>query len=148
MEGYALVETDSVDDNFGSDSTLRSHIDGYADTQTTLPVMRSYDNRLALPFDNTRGSKMVVSLINGTSRDSALSFTVRDEFGNVIGSGSAVLNSYLGTSKLLTDLFPYTAGLRGNVEVRATGLGVGMYAVQFTDLSVSYIPAFTNAAWL
>src|SRR4051794_2766679 len=45
VEGYALIQTDAVDDMFGSYSTMRSKIDGYADLQVTLPVMQSFDRR-------------------------------------------------------------------------------------------------------
>jgi hypothetical protein len=148
IEGYALLETESVYDLFGSYSTAHLRVDNNSDLQTTFPVMPSFDNRLMLPFDNTNGNYTIIAAINGTSRSTAVTVTLRDEFGNVLGTDGATFDGYKGLSVKLADLYGRTAGKRGTIEVTASGLGIGMYGIQFSGLSLAYVPAFMNAAWI
>lgn len=109
-------------------------------TQEAAVTLTSSVSRFYLPFDNTQGFVTSMAMINTNSAGAtAVTATMRDEFGALIGTEVLALPARGHTAFALPTRFPILANRRGVVEFTATTPSI-------TGLGLRFAPtgAFTS----
>ncbi|MBZ5595498.1 MAG: hypothetical protein LAP39_24910 [Acidobacteriia bacterium] len=103
----------------------------------TSPLEDRNISDLLVPFDNTGGFVTGVALVNSTSVHTTLNVTIRDAFGNKLGSPSTIVlpaNGHLAF--VATDQFAVTKGQLGTIEFQpASSSGIAGLGLRFSPFN-------------
>jgi len=103
----------------------------------TVPLENRNISDLVVPFDNTGGYVTGVALVNSTSVHATIDVTIRDDFGNKLGSATSIVlpaNGHLAF--VVPTQFPVTKSRLGTIEFQPTsGGGIAGLGLRFSPFS-------------
>jgi hypothetical protein len=118
LGGYAI---------FRSTPAAGSPSEGTVPLQTaplqTAPLQTQFPSTITLPYDNTGGFVMGVAIANLSTASAAITATMWDDSGNLLGTQTLTIGGSGHTSFVLPDQLPVTAGKRGIVRFQSTATG-------------------------
>jgi hypothetical protein len=135
--------------NLGSSAIVQGVGGDGSNFEASVPALPAYESRFTLPFDNRRGIKTLVTLINSHTAPSPISVTVRNAAGNIIGKDTSIsIKPFQRFAFLLNDAFPDSQDLTGVMQVSTSALGVSGLAMRIDRndrfTAVQTLSAVTN----
>jgi hypothetical protein len=101
--------------------------------------------RFQLPFDNTNGRITSFALVNSNPTQAAsVAVVLRDESGNLLGSGSVALSVRGHLATEVVSQWPFTAGMRGVVEFSTSAADITGLGLRFDQIIAGRPRAFTS----
>jgi hypothetical protein len=93
----------------------------------TVPLQTALQNQvpstITLPYDNTGGFVMGVAMANLSTASAAITATMWDDSGNLLGTRTLTIGGSGHTAFVLPDQLPVTAGKRGIVRFQSAAAG-------------------------
>jgi hypothetical protein len=116
-------------------------------TEGTVPLEERNIADLVVPFDNTGGFVTGVAIVNASTASKTIDATIRDAFGNKLGSATAIVlpaNGHLAF--VSTTQYPMTKGQLGTIEFQPTsGGGIAGLGFRFSPFSsFTSVPAIVR----
>lgn len=132
-QGWATVLPGSAESvGIGGFAVFRQRVPGRPDFEAVAPMSSIFDKSFVLLYDNTRGFSTGAALVNAHPQTAvSVQAFFRDEAGVVLTEQTISLPPLGHTAFSLPDRFPLTAGKRGSVVFRSSGMTLSGLGLRF-----------------
>ena len=122
---------------------FRQQLSSVRDAEGAVPLTLSGMQQFVLPFDNTQGFATAIALANeDPSQSTAVSVTLRDLNGAVVGNETVNLAPFGRSAFVLSSQFPETANVQGVAEFSAPNVTLSALGLRYNPIgSFTSIPA-------
>jgi hypothetical protein len=138
-QGWAQVITSGT---ISGTAIFRQRLSADHDSEGAVPLSLSGTRRFVLPFDNTQGVVTAVALANqDRSHSTAVSVTLRNENGQVVGNEVVNLAPLGRSAFVLPTQFHETVNIRGVAEFSSGNVDLSALGLRYNSLgSFTSIP--------
>ena len=122
---------------------FRQQLSSVRDAEGAVPLTLSGMQQFVLPFDNTQGFATAVALANeDPSQSTAVSVTLRDLNGTVLGVETVNLVPFGRSAFVLSSQFPETANVQGVAEFSSPNVTLSALGLRYNPIgSFTSLPA-------
>jgi hypothetical protein len=148
--GWAYIMKENVNDAVSGMCIFRQRTAGRPDYEAAVPIVSEFDNRAVLLYDNTNSFVTAAAFANPNSASARVTFTVRNENGDVLELKTLTLPGLTHTAGTIPATFSSTAGRRGSIEFITSGTyGIGVVGLRFNPTGAfTSFNVLSNINWL
>ncbi len=147
-QGWAMFIPDSYSDKVAGIGIFGQATPGRPDFEAVVPAVSMIDSRYLLLFDNTNDFVTSMAIANTDFVSASMEFTVRDEQGETLTTGSMAMAAMSHAAFTLPQKWPGTAGKRGSVEFQVTSGWASAMGLRFNPGgSFTSVHTLNSALW-